>query len=122
MITNIQGNFYNYPKLELVYLDFADLTQGDYTAKKLKNTAQTEKTYKITEDAVNGEQIPFILNHPKSLKLKVETWYGQVIEGYIFESGKDPIPLKKIFALPAPVVFENGDATATVVDNIQVGY
>ena len=82
--------------------------------KAWTNTAM--KTQQITQKS-SGR----FGSHPKSLKMKVLTWLGKEIT-WTFEAGKDPIPLKKIFATPAPVVVENGDATETTVTSIQVGY
>jgi len=117
MITNIEGLFYGKPKLEIVFLDKADVSAEAYEAKKLKTV---NGCLSVDDDA--GILLPFYVCHPQSLQMKVETWYGQVVENWIFEAGKDPIPLKKIFANPAPVLVEFGAVTETEVTTIQVGY
>lgn len=114
MITELRGYFNNYPKLEIAVPDIADVSAVDYTAKKYKKNGE--------EDNVNGEQLPFYPCHPKSVQMKVETWLGKTIPAWIFTPGEDPIPLKKIFADPAPVEVVNGTPTATEITNIQVGY
>jgi hypothetical protein len=115
MEANIVDNFfYNKgTKLDINYPDVADVSETDYTAKKLTRDGE--------EDNTNGEQRPFIPSHPVSLRMKVETWLGKTIT-WTFEPGKDPIPLKKIFASPAPLLVQNGETTATEVTTIQVGY
>ena len=117
MITNIEGLFYGKPKLEIVYLDKADVSAAAYEAKKLKHTNGV-----LSVDDEAGILLPFYVCHPQSLQMKVETWHGQVVENWIFEAGKDPIPLRKIYANPAPVLVELGTVTETEVTNIQVGY
>ena len=115
MNANIEGEFYNPVILEISVPDIADVSAEDYVAKsmdKYGNENSTDHTKK---------QRPFVVSHPKSLKMKVLTWLGKEIT-WTFEVGKDPIPLKKIFATPAPVVVQNGDATETTVTSIQVGY
>lgn len=121
MNQNIEGILYSKPKFEFVYLEKIDLTQGDYTAKKLLHKVASGAE-KIVEDNEKGKQYPFYIGHPLPLQMKVETWYGQTVIDWIFDPNKDSIPLKKIFADPAPVVVENGAATATEVTSIQVGY
>ena len=118
MINNIEGLFYSKPKFEIIYPDKANVSASDYEAKKF-SFASADKV--LSENAA-GTQVPFIVCHPVSLQMKVTTWYGKTIEGWIFEAGKDPMPLKKIFASPAPVKVEDGVATATTVTTIQVGY
>lgn len=113
--SNILDNFFHNKgtKLDISVPDVADVSENDYTALKLTRYGEVDNT--------KGEQRPFIVCHPLSLRMKVETWLGKEIT-WTFDPQKDPIPLKKIFASPVPVVVTNGEATATEVTSIQVGY
>ncbi len=114
MKSNVYGEFYDAVILQIVKPVIADVSAADYTAQKLnKNTAAIDAT---------GEQKPFILNHPVALKLKVQTWKGEDVT-YIFHAWENPTPLKKIYKTPIPLVVDaDGNATATQVTSIQIGY
>lgn len=113
MNSNIRGEFYDAVILQIMVPEVADVSSANYEAKKLDkygNASTNDKDLK-----------PFIFSHPVSVRAKVQTWLGKEII-WTFEAGKDPIPLRKIFASPAPVLVENGVATATAVTSIQIGY
>jgi len=113
MISNIEGAFYDAVILQIMVPEVADVSAEDYEAKKLD---------KYGEISTKDEHLkPFIMCHPVSVRAKVQTWLGKEIT-WTFEAGKDPMPLKKIFANPAPVLVENGGATATTITSIQIGY
>jgi hypothetical protein len=64
---------------------------------------------------------PFIIAHPLPLRMKVQTWLGKVII-WNFGGGETLMPLRKIFASPAPVLIVNGEPTATTVTSVQISY
>ena len=109
MISNIQGKYDEDVKLHIYHPRLADVSAEDYTAASF--TIRNGQTV----------QVPFYVCHPLSLYMKVTFWDG-VTSLWTFEAGKDPIPVKKIFATPTPVVVEDGAATETEVTEIQVGY
>ena len=116
MESNIVDNYFYGKgiKLDINVPDVANVSETDYTAKKFNRSGQVDNT--------KGNQHPFIVCHPVSLRMKVLTWLDKEVT-WTFEAGKDPIPLKKIFASPAPVTVDaNGTATETQVTTIQVGY
>ncbi len=115
MRNEIRGYFYNYPKLEIAVPDIADVTNDDYIAKSFTKQGVESEDPKL--------QQPFYISHPVSLQMKVETWLGKIVEDWIFEAGKDPIQLRKIFKTPAPVTVDaDGNPTGTEVKKIQTGY
>lgn len=109
MDQKIVGSYDDPIFLQINFPRIADVSANDYTAASFKGG--DGKT----------EQKPFVVCHPKSLKMKVRTWKEEDIT-WIFEAGKDPIPLKKIYASPVPLVVESGDVTETQVTSIQIGY
>lgn len=113
MNTKISGNYYDAVILQVMIPEIIDLSVVDYEAKQFNKSGNVSIK---TEDLR-----PFIINHPRPLYMKVQTWLGKEISMY-FEAGKDATPLRKIFKSPAPVLVENGVATATAVTTIQIGY
>jgi len=113
MQANIQGEFYDAIILQVMVPEVADVSVASYEAKKLD---------KYGNISTKDEDLkPFIMCHPVSLRAKVQTWLGKEIT-WTFEAGKDPLPLKKIFNTPAPVLVQDGTPTATTVTSIQIGY
>ncbi len=115
MISSLRGYFYNYPKLEIAVPDVADVTNENYIAKSFTKQGVESEDPKLQQS--------FYICHPVSLQMTVETWLGKIVENWIFEPGKDPVQLRKIFKTPAPVIVDaDGNPTETEVTKIQVGY
>jgi hypothetical protein len=113
MLTQIRGEFYDAVILQKMVPEVADVSVNNYEAKKLD---------KDGNDSTKPEDLrPFIIAHPLPLRMKVQTWLGKEIT-WTFNAGEDPMPLRKIFASPAPVLVENGEPTATTVTSIQISY
>ena len=68
MISNIQGEFYDKVKLQVMVPEIADVSAANYEAKKLdKNGNSSTKAEDLR---------PFIVCHPLPVKMKVTTWLG----------------------------------------------
>lgn len=109
MDQTIKGKYDEEVIFQVFHPRIADVSSLDYPSATFKNNKGVM------------ELKPFIICHPKSLKMKVQAWDGTDII-WTFEAGKDPTLLSKIYKTPAPLVVENGDPTATTVTSIQVGY
>jgi hypothetical protein len=113
METKIKGNFYDAVILQVMVPGVADVSNGDYNAEFINKSGQATDNPKDLR--------PFVVCHPLSLRMKVETWLGKEIT-WTFGADGIPMLLKTIFADPAPVLVNNGEPTATEITEIQIGY